>query len=173
MSDSDIIAAEKRPAYGAANPVRRPSIYNNAAPSKLPLRRRAQDAAKALYQATVVELILRRKHIQASADGRHIPLAIEHDKPLIDTRRGHSYISNDVRTSRYTVWDFIPKQLFFQFSRVGNFYFLCVGIPQMVCAFSLYLVGWGRQALTANPRYRDCPRRVPLRQSCRCSSLSC
>jgi phospholipid-translocating ATPase len=30
------------------------------------------------------------------------------------------------------VWDFIPKQLFFQFTRVGNFYFLCVGIPQMV-----------------------------------------
>ncbi|POR36537.1 Phospholipid-transporting ATPase [Tolypocladium paradoxum] len=136
MSDSDIIATEKRPAYEAASPARRPSIYNNAAPSKPPLQRRAQDAAKALYQATVVELILRRKHIQASKDGRHIPLAIEHDKPLIDTRRGHSYISNDVRTSRYTIWDFIPKQLLFQFSRVGNFYFLCVGIPQTIPGLS-------------------------------------
>lgn len=76
--------------------------------------------------------MLRRKSIVASDGGRRVPLSIEHPQPLVDTRRGHSYISNDIRTSRYTVIDFIPKQLFFQFSRVGNFYFLCVGIPQMV-----------------------------------------
>jgi len=108
----------------------------------VPLQRRLKDAAVALYQATVVELILRQKHIQASKDGRAIPLAIEHDKPLVDTRRGHAYISNDVRTSRYTVWDFIPKQLIFQFSRVGNFYFLCVGVPQMVCALPAITRRW-------------------------------
>jgi hypothetical protein len=85
-----------------------------------------------LYQKTVVELLLRQKRIQFSGDGRCIPLRIEHVTPLMDPRRGHPYISNDIRTARYTPWDFIPKQLFFQFSRVGNFYFLCVGIPQMV-----------------------------------------
>jgi hypothetical protein len=90
------------------------------------------DSASWLYQRTIVELILRQRHIEASTDGRHIPLRIHNVKPLIDTRRGHAYISNDVRTSRYTVWDFFPKQLFFQLTRVANFYFLCVGIPQTV-----------------------------------------
>lgn len=85
-----------------------------------------------VYQRIVVEFILRRKLVVASNDGRRIPLKVEHEKPLIDARRGVPYISNSIRTSRYTLWDFFPKQLFFQFSRVGNFYFLCVGIPQMV-----------------------------------------
>lgn len=85
-----------------------------------------------LYQSTIVELILRRKNIESSKDGRHIPLKTELEEPLFDPRRGHSYVSNSIRTSRYTIWDFLPKQLFFQFSRVGNFYFLCVGIPQTV-----------------------------------------
>lgn len=92
-----------------------------------------QDTAASLYQWAVVDLILRRKNVAAS-NGRHIPLAVEHDEPLIDARRGLSYVSNDIHTSRYSLWDFVPRQLFFQFSRVGNFYFLCVGIPQMVRA---------------------------------------
>lgn len=85
-----------------------------------------------IYQKTIVELLLRRQNIPISNDGRRIPLRVQHDTPLIDGRRGQPYVSNDIRTARYTPWDFIPKQLFFQFSRVGNFYFLCVGIPQMV-----------------------------------------
>ncbi|CAH0049527.1 unnamed protein product [Clonostachys solani] len=88
-----------------------------------------------IYQRVVVELILRRKAL-AKSDGRHIPLRIDHDSPLFDPRRGHSYIPNTIRTSRYTIWDFIPKQLLFQFTRVGNFYFLCVGIPQMIPGLS-------------------------------------
>ena len=94
-------------------------------------------AVAALYQRTIVELILRQKHIQDTHDGRHIPLTVDPDHALFDPHRGHSYISNSIRTSRYTVWDFVPKQLLFQFSRVGNFYFLCVGVPQMVCCLAL------------------------------------
>ncbi|KAF4123912.1 Magnesium-transporting ATPase (P-type) [Geosmithia morbida] len=89
-----------------------------------------------LYRHTIVHPMLRRKHVAASSDGRRIPLKIELDSPLLDPRRGHSYVSNDIRTSRYTVWDFVPKQIFFQFSRVGNFYFLCVGIPQTIPGLS-------------------------------------
>ncbi len=94
---------------------------------------RVQDSVRTIYRKTVVELLLRNKHIEASGAGRRVPLRTEHREPLVDPHRGHSYISNDIRTSRYTVWDFIPKQFFFQFTRVGNFYFLCVGIPQTVC----------------------------------------
>lgn len=94
-----------------------------------------QHGVKTAYQKTFVELIRRRKSLVHSDSGRQIPLSIEHPEPLIDMRRGHEYISNDIRTSRYTLWDFVPKQLFFQFTRIGNFYFLCVGIPQMVSIF--------------------------------------
>lgn len=105
-------------------------LHNETAP----VARRLKDVAAKIYKKAVVEVILRRKNIVASTDGRHVPLALEHETPLVDTRRGYSYISNSIRTSRYNVWDFFPKQLFFQFSRVGNFYFLCVGVPQMVGA---------------------------------------
>ncbi|KAI6770313.1 hypothetical protein HG530_004942 [Fusarium avenaceum] len=97
---------------------------------------RVKNVAADLYQKTVVDLMMRRKHIAVSTDGRHVPLELEHEAPLIDSRRGLAYVSNSIRTSRYTVWDFIPKQLFFQFSRVGNFYFLCVGVPQMIPGLS-------------------------------------
>lgn len=102
--------------------------------TKVSVVKRIHDAANSVYQKTIVEHILQRGQLAASKDGRKIPLRLENDEPLTDTRRGQAYISNSIRTSRYTVWDFLPKQLFFQFSRVGNFYFLCVGIPQMVCA---------------------------------------
>lgn len=91
-----------------------------------------QNAVKNVCQTNVFDLLLDRHAVTGSGGGRRVPLAIEHPEPLVDARRGHGYISNDIRTSRYTVFDFIPKQLFFQFSRVGNFYFLCVGVPQMV-----------------------------------------
>ncbi|KAF4337101.1 phospholipid-transporting ATPase DNF3 [Fusarium beomiforme] len=109
---------------------------NNGAGGSATLVNRIKNVATDLYQKTILELVLRRKHVVVSTDGRRIPLQIEHETPLIDTRRGLPYVSNSIRTSRYTVWDFIPKQLFFQFSRVGNFYFLCVGIPQMVPGLS-------------------------------------
>ncbi|RKL37643.1 putative phospholipid-transporting ATPase DNF3 [Fusarium proliferatum] len=91
---------------------------NSGAGRSAPLVNRIKDVAADVYQKTVVELILRRKHVTVSTDGRRIPLQLEHEAPLIDTRRGLAYVSNSIRTSRYTVWDFIPKQLFFQFSRI-------------------------------------------------------
>ncbi|KAF5711357.1 phospholipid-transporting ATPase DNF3 [Fusarium mundagurra] len=109
---------------------------NSGAGRSAPLVNRIKDVAADVYQKTVVELILRREHVTVSTEGRRIPLELEHETPLIDPRRGFPYVSNSIRTSRYTVWDFIPKQLFFQFSRVGNFYFLCVGIPQMIPGLS-------------------------------------
>jgi phospholipid-translocating ATPase len=80
--------------------------------------------------------MLRQKKLPPSKDGRHIPLRLDTGKPLHDERRGHSYIDNTIRTSRYTIYDFVPKQLLFQFSRVGNFYFLCVGVPQTIPGLS-------------------------------------
>ncbi|KAK1625426.1 phospholipid-translocating P-type ATPase [Colletotrichum phormii] len=83
------------------------------------------------------EVVLGRKTLPPSKNGRIIPLQLNQDAPLTDERRGgHPFVSNTIRTSRYTVYDFIPKQLFFQFSRIGNFYFLCVGVPQTIPGIS-------------------------------------
>ncbi|KAJ4288253.1 drs2 neo1 protein [Collariella sp. IMI 366227] len=84
---------------------------------------KAQKAAEKAYKRYIVEGLLRQKPIPPSKDGRHIPLqpGLARRKSLKDERTGHAYISNFIRSSRYTVWNFFPKQLFFQFSKLANF----------------------------------------------------
>ncbi|GFP55583.1 putative phospholipid-transporting ATPase C821.13c [Trichoderma asperellum] len=91
-----------------------------------------------LYQRVVLETILRRKPLPPSKDGRHIPLNPSGVDPggLIDERSNQPYISNFIRSSRYTVYDFVPKQLVFQFSKLGNFYLLVMGILQVIPGLS-------------------------------------
>src|SRR6185312_117407 len=56
--------------------------------------------------------------------------------PLIDPRTNKPYIRNSVTTSRYTIWNFLPNQLYAQFSKVANLYFLFVAGLQMVPGWS-------------------------------------
>lgn len=100
------------------------------------IRATVDETAAEWYQKYLIEGLLRQKPLRPSRDGRHVPLNAEDDAPLIDERRGHEYVSNSIRTSRYTVYDFVPKQLIFQFTRLANFYFLCVGIPQTIPGLS-------------------------------------
>ncbi|KAI0599219.1 hypothetical protein F4775DRAFT_131524 [Biscogniauxia sp. FL1348] len=90
------------------------------------------------YQKWIIEGLLRQKPLPPSRDGRHIPLnaGSARASPMVDERRGKHYISNFIRSSRYTIWSFLPKQLYFQFSKLANFYFLVIGILQMVPGFS-------------------------------------
>ena len=99
---------------------------------------KAQAAAEKAYNRYIVEGLLRQKPIPPSQDGRHIPLrpGLARRKPLKDERTGHAYVPNLIRSSRYTVWNFLPKQLFFQFSKLANFYFLIIGILQMIPGLS-------------------------------------
>ncbi|SMR53309.1 unnamed protein product [Zymoseptoria tritici ST99CH_3D1] len=99
-------------------------------------KRTIQLPAQQKYQRYFVELVLRQKPLPPSIDGRHVPLYPASDKALIDERRGHAFISNSIRSSRYTVYDFVPKQLFFQVTRLSNFYFLCIGVPQTIPGLS-------------------------------------
>ncbi|SPO06961.1 related to ATPases [Cephalotrichum gorgonifer] len=91
-----------------------------------------------MYRQYVIEGLLRQKPLPPTKDGRHIPLDGEAHCPqkLVDERTGKPYISNFIRSSRYTLWDFLPKQLIFQFSRLANFYFLVIGIMQMIPGLS-------------------------------------
>ncbi|EER24911.1 phospholipid-translocating P-type ATPase, flippase family protein [Coccidioides posadasii C735 delta SOWgp] len=82
------------------------------------------------------EHVLRIKPIPPSQDGRHIDLDVHRTEPLIDERTGKHYISNYIRSSRYSLWSFFPKQLIAQFSKLANFYFLIVAILQMIPGLS-------------------------------------
>ncbi|KAF4120671.1 phospholipid-translocating ATPase [Geosmithia morbida] len=103
---------------------------------------RLRRSLAALYQLVVIQTILRRRPLPASEHGRVVPLNPDPSevgpRGLLDERRGHNkpFISNFIRSSRYTLWTFVPSQLVFQFSKLGNFYFLVVGIIQLVPGLS-------------------------------------
>ncbi|KAK4508784.1 hypothetical protein PRZ48_002523 [Zasmidium cellare] len=98
--------------------------------------RRVKQPAELIYQRYFVELVLRQKPLPPSKDGRHVPLRAVHETTLIDERRGHGYISNTIRSSRYTFWDFLPRQLIFQCTRLHNVFFICIGVPQTIPGLS-------------------------------------
>lgn len=80
--------------------------------------------------------MLRIKQTPPSKDGRHIDLDPRRKNTLIDERTGKHHIGNSIRSSRYTLWNFLPRQLFAQFSKLANFYFLCVSVMQMIPTLS-------------------------------------
>jgi len=84
----------------------------------------------------VEKFVLRIDEIPPSKDGRHIVMDATRKFPLLDERTGKPYISNTIRSSRYSIWNFVPKQLWFQFSKIANFYFLCVSVLQMIPGLS-------------------------------------
>lgn len=82
------------------------------------------------------KFVLRIHDIPPTKDGRHIDLDASRKTTLFDERTGKAYITNYIRSSRYTAWNFVPRQLFAQFSKLANFYFLCVSILQMIPGLS-------------------------------------
>ncbi|KAJ1566102.1 hypothetical protein HK096_001217 [Nowakowskiella sp. JEL0078] len=46
--------------------------------------------------------------------------------------RSGRFLDNSIRTSRYNLLDFIPKQLLFQLSKIANLYFLMISMLQLV-----------------------------------------
>ncbi|OQS01643.1 phospholipid-transporting ATPase [Achlya hypogyna] len=52
------------------------------------------------------------------------------------TRYGLKYPDNRVRTSKYSIVTFLPKNLFEQFRRVANFYFLVISLLQLTTKLS-------------------------------------
>jgi magnesium-transporting ATPase (P-type) len=49
---------------------------------------------------------------------------------------GFNYATNEVITSKYTWWSFLPKNLIEQFSNLANVYFLLIGILQIIPAIT-------------------------------------
>lgn len=83
-----------------------------------------------------VDKLFERKSLPASADGRHVRVTDTYSQPLIDGRTGKPYIDNTIVSCRYTPWNFFPRQLIAQFSKLANFYFLLIAILQMIPGLS-------------------------------------
>ncbi|KAL8940183.1 MAG: hypothetical protein Q9211_002401 [Gyalolechia sp. 1 TL-2023] len=80
--------------------------------------------------------ILRIQELPPTKDGRHIPIDTDRRKGLVDERTNREYVDNTIRSCKYTAWNFLPRQLYAQFSKLANFYFLCVSILQMIPGLS-------------------------------------
>ena len=98
-------------------------------------RRRLLSRLGRSYQ-WVQKTLLRVNDVTPTADGRHISLDFSDPSIPIDERTGVPYISNVIRSSRYTLVNFFPRQLIAQFSKLANFYFLIVSILQMIPGLS-------------------------------------
>ncbi len=61
--------------------------------------------------------------VQASQEAPIAKRAFAINDPEANTK--HKFPSNQIKTSRYTAITFIPVNLFEQFRRLANFYFLC------------------------------------------------
>lgn len=67
-----------------------------------------------------------------TADGRHVQINVNKGLDPLDERTGKPYISNKIRSCKYTLWNFVPKQLVAQFGKLANFYFLVIAVLQMI-----------------------------------------
>ena len=47
------------------------------------------------------------------------------------------FVSNKISTCKYTWWNFVPKNLFLQFKKVANIYFLIVLALQVIKPISI------------------------------------
>ncbi|KAL8963693.1 MAG: hypothetical protein Q9193_000060 [Seirophora villosa] len=70
--------------------------------------------------------ILGIQELPPSKDGRHVFVNVERGKGLIDERTHREHIDNEIRSCKYTAWNFLPRQLYAQFSKLANFYFLSI-----------------------------------------------
>jgi phospholipid-translocating ATPase len=101
-----------------------------------PLKREVQRIFRRLYEGTFLEYLFSKKQLPPSKDGRHIDLDASRKTPFIDERTGKEFIGNTIRSSRYTLVDFVPRQLFFQFSKLANAYFLLISVIQLIPGLS-------------------------------------
>lgn len=88
-----------------------------------------------LHSAKAVFRKLMGKSILQSKGGRTIPVCVNNE-PLVDARTNKIYGGNSITSARYTIWSFLPRQLYAQFSKVANCYFMVVAIMQMIPSWS-------------------------------------
>ena len=80
---------------------------------------------------------LRDPRLISKGKGREIPLDVSDggNTLLIDERTGRDYCDNLITSSRYTIYSFLPRQLWAQFSKIANLYSLYVATALIVDTF--------------------------------------
>ncbi|KAG7193154.1 uncharacterized protein KQ657_000908 [Scheffersomyces spartinae] len=117
----------------------------------LPLHHRPKKRHTMFYFNRIKNRILGIQEHHRTENGRIIPLAVDpatanetygdeyyslSAKQFIDERTDQPYCNNLITSSKYTVYDFLPKQLKAQFSKIANCYFMVVAIMQMIPGWS-------------------------------------
>jgi phospholipid-translocating ATPase len=82
------------------------------------------------------KFVFRIKDVPPSKDGRHILVDAARSERFIDERTNEPYTVNWIRSTRYSAWNFVPRQLVAQFSKLANFYFLVISILQLIPGLS-------------------------------------
>eukprot|EP00347_Sterkiella_histriomuscorum_P005770 403355333 len=77
-----------------------------------------------------------------SVTNEQIPAPLEEyivqvNNPYPDDLKDWKYPNNRIKTSKYTWWNFLPKNLYLQFSKVNNAYFLIILVLQVIKAVSI------------------------------------
>ena len=69
---------------------------------------------------------LRDPRLISQGKGREIPINVFERGivKLLDERTGREYINNLITSSRYTIYSFLPRQIWAQFSKIANLYHL-------------------------------------------------
>lgn len=58
------------------------------------------------------------------------------DREILSNTHDIKFVKNQISTSKYNCLTFIPKNIYEQFSKVANLYFLVMGLLQMINAIS-------------------------------------
>lgn len=78
----------------------------------------------------------KRRMLPPTKNGRQIEVSMRNPTTQVDERTGKSYCPNKVTSAIYTPYDFFPRQVVVQFSKLANLYFLFVSILQMIPTWS-------------------------------------
>lgn len=78
----------------------------------------------------------KRNTLPPTENGRKIFVDMSNIPKQVDERNNKSYCSNVVTSALYTPYDFFPRQVVVQFSKLANLYFLFVSILQMIPSWS-------------------------------------
>lgn len=118
--------------------MRRDSIYEEVRPpSHRSSSRRSSSTSlnKPSLKRTQTTVKLRK----IGSDGRRVFVNLPLPSYCLTSKgtAAYTYVTNKIRTSKYTIISFIPKNLFEQFRRPANLYFLAMAIIQMLPTFGV------------------------------------
>ena len=108
--------------------------------------KKSQSRKRLGLRTKIMDLLLNRTTYLNTENGRVLPICLDKSSVvyqqfarngvLIDERTDKAYCNNVITSSRYTLYSFLPRQLYAQFSKLANTYFFVVAILQMIPSWS-------------------------------------